>query len=129
MPTEAELDALDRRIAKEWCRWKPNYITGGWYDADGNYRSHTPGNAGYTSFCRDPAVAGEARRMAEDWDVRVFASYSDVYGVQCRLWPDKHTIAIGFCGFDEVNNDKAAAEALATARAIEAALNARGGSE
>jgi hypothetical protein len=110
----AELDAL---IAEKWMGWTPKMGPGGCAVRE---KGQLPGEFAYWFPSTNPAHAGEARRKAADWTLFRFRE-----GIGCYIWdrvpgPAQHAA----CLFTETNGSEELAEALATCRAILAALKA-----
>lgn len=118
-----ELDAL---IAEKWMGWHKEPGFNPWFDKDSSFA-----HAGGWSSSTNPANAGEARRKAGRWRLELgmhvtpIASDGWDLGIMCVLWPDGSGRGISAsCAFPETDGDKALAEALATTRAIVAAMQA-----
>jgi len=118
LPASAELDAL----VAEWRGWKRGSNWYGTNVADGWIKG--PRTMVFDwSPSTNPAHAGEARREAEYWEIER-TPWVKSWGVYCRVYVDESWFT-GSCGPEEVNGDKGRAEALATCRAIAAAMKAR----
>lgn len=130
LPSSAELDAL---IAEKWMEWSAVCSSGvllGWHDSEGEYRSHMKGNARQWSPSTNPAHAGEARREARAWTLWSFlGADGETAGFQCYVNVGGWKTFGGRCEISETNGDKGRAEALATTRAIVAALQAARGDD
>ena len=116
----------DVKIATEWMRWQQ--INGGFYKGKwlmGDRSVHPSPNWSPTTNVEH---AGEARRMADGWAItttqgKVGSRYATV-GIYCELFVDGLHYH-GRCRLEETNGDPGLAEALATSRAIWAAMGAR----
>ena len=119
-----ELDAL---IAEKWMGWRVGgELNQYWVPIAGSHLDFSRHlNNWHPST--NPAHSGEARRKADDWTLAlvccVVSGKGYQLGILCSLWSGEESVCYdGFCVFSETNGNKGEAEALATCRAIAAAM-------
>ena len=113
-------------LVAEWMGWERN---GNWWCKDGlRLYEARPNYAGYWSPSTNHAHAGEARRKATVWTLDITIGPDGPIGIECHLglFEGRGT---GRCQWGETNGDEGQAEALATCRAIVAAMKATEGEQ
>lgn len=116
MQAGPEFDAL---IAVKWMGWHSWRGSPRWHDSMENlvasYSDWSPST--------NPAHAGEARRKADTWTLDTTIGPGRPIGIECHFGLLEGD-GSGGCLFSETNGDKGKAEALASTRAIAAAMQA-----